>query len=41
MKNYEGGNEDSITYEIIYLYFKWEPRIFEKHLKNRENVSMF
>ena len=24
-KNYEGGNENSIKYEIIYLQFKWEP----------------
>ena len=24
-KNDEGGNENSIKYEIIYLKFKWEP----------------
>ena len=40
-KNYEGGNEYSIKYEIIYLRFKWEPWIFRNHLKIRENVRMF
>ena len=24
-KNYEDGNENLIKYEIIYLWFKWEP----------------
>ena len=30
-----------MTYEIIYLHFKWDLKYLENQLKNRQNVKMF